>query len=89
MKNKPIIINEDTRVVIEDGNFCIQKRFQAKKTGVVRWDVDGYFPSMEHCAMELLNTLPAASNKLTGELQSIVSAVNQAKKEILAALKQK
>ena len=87
MKSEPIVINDDTRVILEDGNFCIQKKFEAKKTGVVRWVTDGYFPSLEHCAMELLNTLPAASNKLTGDLQSIVSAVNKAKKEILAALK--
>lgn len=87
MKSEPIIINEDTRVVVEDGNFCIQKRYESKKSGVVRWVTDGYFPSLEYCAMELLNTLPTASNKLTGDLQSIVSAVNTAKKEILAALK--
>lgn len=87
MKSEPIVINDDTRVIVEDGNFCIQKKFESKKSGVIRWITDGYFPNMEYCAMELLNTLPAASNKLTGDLQSIVSAINTAKKEILVALK--
>ena len=60
--------------------FASKRGFRLKNGCRGRWDVDGYFPSMEYCAMELLNTLPAASNKLTGDLQSIVSAVNQAKK---------
>ena len=89
MKSDTVDINEDTRVAIEDGNFCVQKKKVTKKTGMARWLTDGYFPSMEHCAMELLNTLPMTSNKLTGDLQGVIAAVNQAKKEILAALKQK
>lgn len=87
MKNEPITVNDDVRIIIEDGNYCIQNRFVAKSSGVERWITASYFHNMEHLAMELLETLPTASNKLTGDLQELISAVNHAKKEVLAAIR--
>ena len=87
MKQEPIAVNDDVRIVIEDGNYCIQNRFVAKQSGLVRWITEGYYHDMEQVAMSLLETLPTVSNKLTGDLQELISAVNHAKKEVLAAIR--
>jgi hypothetical protein len=83
---KIINVDEKTRIAIDEGNCIVQKSWLNKKTNSIEWLSKSYYRDMADCATELLETLPQASQELTGDLKSIVTATNDAKDKILKAL---
>jgi hypothetical protein len=78
---KTIEITPDTRILFETDNYTIQRKY--KKT----WKSESFYPNLESLFIEQLETLPGSSQKLTGEITSILEAINEAKKIIVKTIK--
>lgn len=80
-KKDVLQVDSNTRIVVEDGNYCIQKK-KSSKEGKERWVTDSYFRDIGDVAQELLMILPMASTELRNDLGSIVRVVKKAKADI-------
>lgn len=84
--NNIIQIDKKTRIFIEPMNYTIQTLSNSRK-GEPAWRSDSFYPSIDALCEELLDSLPAKSSKLKDSLESVVEAVQDARKQVTKILK--
>jgi hypothetical protein len=83
-----IKIADNARMLIEDSNYTLEWKipkgdFQGKKGIGFKWDLGGYFPTLDTLLKDYVINAPSHSNQ--GEiksLQDVVACINEAEAKI-------
>lgn len=76
-----IKIDETSRIKVEDNNYTLQYK---RKTGKDknRWDVGGYFPTVDSLLKDYVINAPTRSSQAIHDLKGLVSCIHDAERHI-------
>ena len=76
-----IKIDEEARIKVEDNNYTLQyKRKNGKDEN--RWDVGGYFSTVESLLKDYVTNAPARSNQAIHDLKGLIFCIQEAERHI-------
>lgn len=83
-----INIDDESRIKVEDNNYTLQYK---RKTGKDknRWDVGGYFPTVESLLKDYVINAPTRSSHAIHDLKGLISCIQDAEKHIERLLTEK
>lgn len=80
-KPKYIQIDKDSRVKIEDNNYTLE--YLIEGSGEPKWEVDGYFPTLESLLVDWVTNAPARSQEDIKSLKEVIVCIKEAQKLII------
>ena len=88
-------IDENSRMICEDANYTLEYRvpkgdFQGKKGIGFKWEINGYFPTVESLLQDWVRNAPSKQNpSKIKELNDVVKCIQDAEAHIESLIHKK
>lgn len=84
---KIIPIDENTRIVIEPGNYILEYRRKSKDK--ITWRISGYHADLVSLAIDYLNESPQRTDNAIGSIKKLIETIRQAESKICKIINNK
>ena len=93
MEQDNIKIDKNSRIIISDNNYTLEYKVKcgnkpdgSKPASPFKWEIGGYFRSLEELAEDWIDNAPAHSEKIK-DLKELVTVIRNARDRITKLLK--
>lgn len=76
-----IEIDDGSRIKVEDNNYTLQYK-RKTENGEIRWDLGGYFPTLEYLLKDWVINSPTRSSRAIRDLKGLVSCIQEAERHV-------
>jgi hypothetical protein len=76
-----IEIDYGSRIKVEDNNYTLQYK-RKTENGEIRWDVGGYFPTVEYLLKDWIINAPTRSSRVIRDLKGLVFCIQEAERHV-------
>lgn len=76
-----IKIDDESRIKVEDNNYTLQYKRKTEKDEN-RWDIGGYFPTVESLLKDYVINAPTRSSHAIHDLKGLIVCIQEAERHI-------